>query len=244
MPDERYFQLPFGFRIQREADWVAVLALLITLVLVSFEVRRAFVGADVKLLYPGALAVFEHQCGHVPPNVEVAIPIGLANVAPQNYDAIVSNMSVILSIGSRMLEFEPSIVAVIQSPDVEASPNVVHDCSSDRRTLAGFEIVKVPHGKTEAVPINVKAGSAESRSVWFIPKLIRESNGALSNMQPNLVSVIDLLDIETETSRIFMDISIEIYQHGRISEMCSFAFTKRERDLLREQKWISPGIQC
>ena len=246
MSSKQHFRLPFGFRVQREADWVAVLALAITLMLAIFQVRQAVVGPEVKLLDPKVAAIFEFRCGSTPPNIEISIPMGFANVGAVDYDAIVSEILVTLRVDGRKLDFEAETVALFpsRSRTINQNESVVHPCTAGRATLKGFEIEKSARGNAGAVPLNIRAGSAKSELIWFIPIVLRESSGVMAKSQKNIVNLESFLSWVGDSSTIFFDFSVKVFEEKTIRKICRVAFSQSEKNILMKQRWFQPGMQC
>ena len=241
MPNKDHFLLPFGFKVQRQADWVAVLALTITLLLAWIQIREAFLlTSEVKLLDAQSVTVFEFKCGKAKPHIELAIPIGLANVGAIYHDAIVTDVRVTLLSGKKAIEFGPGSTAMFPSSEraVDEYLAKTHACTAGRASLKRFELVQTP--QVGAVPLNVKAGSATMHLIWFIPTLKRESRGQLSEEQPNRMNAIQFLNWAGNEQQLFIEIEVDIFEQEPVGKRCSFAFTALERSIFSDLKWIRP----
>ena len=271
MPNNEHFKRPFRIKIQRQADWVAVLALMITLVLATIRICEFFfLEPEVKLLDPKMISVFEFKCGKASdktdeaqrkpadnldkgvesqgktnkPNIELALPISLVNTGPSNHDGIVTDVRVTLRSGKEAIKFGPESTALFPSSERGRGDygEKVYACSAGRAMLKGFEIVRAPQSNIGAVPLNVKAGSAELNLIWFIPELARDLTGKLLDDQPNRKTLKEFFSWTEKKERLFIDIGVDVLGQDSIKMTCSFAFADQERKLLKKQKWITPHV--
>ena len=225
----------FGLRIERQTDFVALAAFLLSLAGVSWQAAIQLRGPDVQFHPPDEIVLFANICE---PNeqlrfLEAIAAMTYTNTGPPDFNDVVLDEKVHVSFPSH---YNLSKTQLSQGPVVVLSDNDLqsgeHSCDAGERR--DYPKLSIEHQPTTSI-VTIGGGSAVSRSIHFYADAsVCDSRWSNCEIQGSPVYFEQLL------SRLMPGHTIELEFHSRFLKegyrvgRCSITFGQPMIDRLSE----------